>query len=66
MNEAIENEIYEVEELIASLTSHPAISSNYEMLAELKIHLLRLQQKLNSREELDNARPLSLGGEVST
>lgn len=67
MNEAIENEIYELEEFIASFSVHNEDGSNAELLAELNLHLMRLKQRLSQREELYNdARPLSMGGEVSS
>ena len=67
MNEAIENEIYEVEEMIASF-SHHEDGSNAEIVAELKLYLMRLKHMLYSHsEELNNATgPLSMGGEVSS
>jgi hypothetical protein len=68
MNEAIENEIYEIEEMIALLMSRAKQDeSNKQLIAELNIQLMRLKQRLSQREELHNdARPLSMGGEVSS
>ena len=66
MREAIEDEIYEVEELIASLSAHNEDGSNAEIVAELKLHLMRLKDKFNHCEELYNARPLFVGGKISS
>lgn len=67
MREAIEDEISEVEELIASLSTRTDDGSNAEIIAELQLHLMRLKEKFNHCEELYNVtRPLSVGGEVSS
>ena len=66
MNEAIENELYELEELIASFTAHNQDGRNTESIAQLKLSVMRLKQAmLDHCEELNNdSRPLSMGGEV--
>lgn len=67
MREAIEDEIYEIEEMIASLSSHDQNGTNAVIIAELNLYLMRLKEKFNHCEELDNAtRPLSVGGEISS
>lgn len=68
MNEAIENEIYELEELIASFTAVNHDGRNTENIAQLNLSVMRLKQAMLSQsEELYNdPRPLSMGGEISS
>lgn len=62
----IENEIYFLEELIASLSLQNKSHANDKTIDELNIQLIMLRNKLNKREELhnDDTRPLSMGGKV--
>ena len=67
MNEAIENEIYELEELIASFTAHNEDGRNTENIAQLKNSVMRLKHSMESHCErlYNDSRTLSVGREVS-
>jgi Mg2+ and Co2+ transporter CorA len=69
MNEAIENEIYELEELIASFTAHNEDGRNTDNISQLRESVMRLKQMLftgHCEELYNDSRPLSVGGEVSS
>lgn len=62
MNETIEEEIYELEELIVSFTTSDEDGSNAALIAELRIEIDRLKGKLHYARQ----HTFSMGGEVSS
>lgn len=60
MMEAIEDEINELEEIIASFMAKDEESSNAALVAELRIELNRLKGKLHHARQ----HTFSMGGEV--
>lgn len=66
MLQEVLDEIYELEEVIVSLSHFE--DSNAEVVGELRLQIERLKEILNQpREELYNdKRPLFVGGEVSS
>lgn len=61
MNEAIEDEISELEELVASFTKSDEDGSNAALIAELRFEISRLKGKLYHEQQ-----SIFMGGEVSS